>query len=305
MSTPWITVLTPTFNRAHTLPDVYESLRAQTLRDFEWLVVDDGSTDGTEALVAAWTPGAPFASRYVRQENAGKAAAVNRGFELARGQFLAVLDSDDQLVPEALATLREIWESIPPERREEFSGVTVHCRTPDGRLVGSPFPEGKLDAHPHELLGLHGVRGEKWGAHRTELLRRERYPIFPGERFVPEGLVWNRLSRRFKTRHRNVALRIYRPTSGGLAHHLDLLRMRCPNGAVLYYAELAALDLPLHRRLGALVNYVRYALHAGRPVRQLVAQGPWPLLVAVVLPAGLVAASRDRVRVRPGPSRAG
>src|SRR5438874_2378327 len=93
------TVLTPTYNRANTLPRVYDSLRAQSFRDFEWLVLDDGSSDGTKSLIEDWQATSDFPIRYIYQENQGKPAAFNRGVQEASGELLLTLDSDDACVP--------------------------------------------------------------------------------------------------------------------------------------------------------------------------------------------------------------
>src|SRR4051812_28646573 len=99
-----ITVITPAFNRAHTLPAVYESLLAQTFRAFEWVLVDDGSSDGTREWVESLkAPACPIVYRY--QPNSGKPTAVNLGLSLARGDYVVVLDSDDKATPDALSTL--------------------------------------------------------------------------------------------------------------------------------------------------------------------------------------------------------
>src|SRR5271168_5258315 len=120
---PLITVFTATYNRAHTINRVYDSLRLQTLRDFEWLVVDDGSMDGTVELVAGWTRLADFSIRYLRQDHAGKHFAHNRMLKEARGRFMVVLDSDDAFVPDALHKLMCAWNSIPEHERHTFYSV--------------------------------------------------------------------------------------------------------------------------------------------------------------------------------------
>src|SRR5207237_1817583 len=104
------TVFTATFNRAHTLPRVYDSLRVQTLTDFEWLVVDDGSTDGTRELVAGWAAQPAFPIRYFHQENSGKHVAENVAVREAHGRFTATLDSDDWYAPDALESSLAAWE---------------------------------------------------------------------------------------------------------------------------------------------------------------------------------------------------
>ena len=120
------TVFTATYNRAHTLHRVWESLCVQTFRDFEWLIIDDGSTDGTEAIVRAWQAEADFDIRYMWKPNEGKHTAYNVAIQCAQGRFFIPFDSDDECVPDALERLNAIWESIPQERRTS-SLLCVFC----------------------------------------------------------------------------------------------------------------------------------------------------------------------------------
>jgi glycosyltransferase involved in cell wall biosynthesis len=143
---PDITVFTPTYQRADTLPRVYESLVAQTSRDFEWLIIDDGSTDETVDLVRRWiSDDPPFAIRYVYQENRGKHVADNRAVAEARTELIATLDSDDRYLPQTIASFLEIWRGIPERERSSFSGAVALCALENGTIVGDPFPEDVLD----------------------------------------------------------------------------------------------------------------------------------------------------------------
>src|SRR5947209_20534442 len=105
------TVFTPTYNRRHCLNRVYESLLAQTFRDFEWLIIDDGSNDDTASLVQQWQNEAAIRIRYELQPNQGKHVAFNRAVQLAAGECLVPLDSDDRCVPIALERLNQRWDS--------------------------------------------------------------------------------------------------------------------------------------------------------------------------------------------------
>src|SRR5689334_12797500 len=116
---PAITVCTVTFNRAHLLPRVYQSLVAQTFRNFEWLVIDSG-TDGTRDLVEAWGKSSPFPIRYLWTPSRGQYAAMNVGVREAAGRFFASLDSDDHYVPQALERFLHYWETIPVAARDGF-----------------------------------------------------------------------------------------------------------------------------------------------------------------------------------------
>src|SRR5260221_4826788 len=146
------TVFTPTFNRCSTLNRAYETLRLQTFRDFEWLIVDDGSTDGTRELVEKWRAISEFPIRYIYQENQGKPTAFNHGVREAQGELFLTLDSDDACVPQALERFKYHWDGISLAEKDKFSAVTVLCKDQDGRLVGEKFPRDVLDSDSIELF---------------------------------------------------------------------------------------------------------------------------------------------------------
>ena len=208
MSTPLFTIFTPSYNRAHTLPRVYESIAAQGFRDFEWVVVDDGSTDGTREIVAAWAAEADFPIRYFHQANGHKKTAFNHGVREARGELFLCLDSDDAMPPDALRIFHDAWFSIPDERRHEYAGVTGLCVDENGRVVGDRFPTSPFDSDDLSMRFASRIKGEKWGFHRRSILERHSYPEFiPG--FVTESLVWNAIARKYRTRFINDVVRIY------------------------------------------------------------------------------------------------
>ena len=309
-STPLFTVFTATYNRADRLHRVYDSLAAQTSDDFEWLIVDDGSTDGTGELVEGWTREASFAIRYVWQENAGKHSAWNRGVEEARGELFLSLDSDDECVPTAIERFRAAWDSISDAERPTFTGVSALCVTQHGRLEGTEYPTSPCDSDPLEIRYRHKVTGEKWGFHRIDVLRDHPFPVTPGRRFVSESLVWDRIAAHYRTRYVNERLRIYHVDYD---EHSLMTQLRDPGEHSAMFLEVFAEQLNAHLRYArwaplefvrAGLLYVRHSLHQRRgPVRQLRGLRPaaWPFWVAGV-PGGAALFVRDRARRRNAPS---
>jgi glycosyltransferase involved in cell wall biosynthesis len=256
-------VVTPTFQRAHTLSRVYESLVGQTGASFEWIVIDDGSTDDTASLVATWMAAAPFPVHYLHQANQGKPAAYAAGVARAHGEFTTVLDSDDWLEPTALSRLLALWDEIPVASRSTYSGITVLAADQDGLLLGTPFPEARLDSTFPMMLARGALVGDKWGFHRTEVLRAFPYPSFPGERFVPEGVVWNRITRHYRMRFVNEVLLRKEYQADGLMSRILDIRLRSPRGAHLYYREMLDDQLPWPYRVRTAANAARFGLAAG------------------------------------------
>ncbi len=296
MNAPYVTVFTPTYNRADTLGGVYESLRSQTFRRFEWLVVDDGSTDGTGALVERWKAEAEFPIRYLRQENRGKHFAANVGVREARGEMFLFLDSDDTCIPEALEDFKHAWESIPEEARGRYSTVTALCADAGGRVVGKAFPADVVDAEDAWDQFRLRASGERFGINRTDILRHFPFPEFGREKFIPEGIVWNRMARRYRTRFVNRALRIYEQRPDSLSASAVRIRANSPIGTALYYNEVALLRPPLLQRIKASANYVRFSLHGNTPPAAIVRRAMSPLAAALLIVPGYLLYAWDRRR---------
>jgi glycosyltransferase involved in cell wall biosynthesis len=294
------TVFTPTYNRAHTLHRVYDSLSRQTCRDFEWLIVDDGSDDGTGDVVARWRSTADFLVRYLRQPNRGKHIAFNHGVSEARGRLFLPLDSDDACVPQALERFIHYWESIPDDQKARFTGVTARCMDETGRPLGKAFPLDVTDSDSLQMRYRFQISDEKWGFHRTAVLRRFPFPEDTPRGYLPEAVVWSKIARLYKTRFVNEALRIY---------HMDQPSLMRGDGPERHAASARLADLMvLNEHLDyfkyapsafcrSAAQYVRLSTHAGiGPTRQfaeidtLLGTALW----MTAYPVGLAVYLRDR-----------
>lgn len=298
------TVFTPTYNRATTLHRVYDSLVQQTFTDFEWLVVDDGSQDGTRELIDGWMRSSPFPIRYIWQPNRGKHTAWNLGVREARGELFLGFDSDDGCVPDALARFKYHWDAIPEHERDSFSAVTALCVDMQGRLIGTSYPSSPLDSDPVEIRYRYRVRGEKWGFHRTDVLSEFPFPEPADTSFISERLVWDHIATRYRTRYVNEELRIMDAAEGRVslsnewkqpARHADMY-------AAIYRQQLTGQmrwmrHAPLRFAMDA-AEFSRFALHRGvSPLREI---SSLPLsarlLCLATLPAGAGLYLRDRRR---------
>jgi glycosyltransferase involved in cell wall biosynthesis len=210
----YFTVFTPIYNRRHCLHRVWDSLCAQTDQDFEWVVIDDGSTDGVETLLAEYQAQAKFPMTVLSQVNQGKHVAWNRAVSIARGQFFVPADSDDEFVPETLQRFKEIWRAIPLKHQSRFSGVNVLCRDQNGKLIGTQFPADLFVSDNLELSYRYKVTGEKWGCIRTDLLKMRPFPGNVGSGYFPESWIWNWLALSYRGLCANEVLRIYHVNAG-------------------------------------------------------------------------------------------
>lgn len=293
------TVFTATYNRSHTLPAVHAALNGQTYRGFEWLIVDDGSSDGTSEIVRSWQETSDFSIRYFYQPNGGKHRATNLGVREARGKYFLILDSDDTCVPHALETFKRHWDELAEPDGYGWSTITVLAMDPNGDVVGPRFPAPVVDVRDSwEQLVLRS-RGERWGANRTDVLRAFPFPEVEGERFIPESVVWNRMARKYATRFIDEPLRVYAPRGDGLTAAARANRIANPKGATIVYGEMLALDLPWRARLRTMVNFLRFSIHA-RSVDAALrsARGAARALTWSCLPAAALLALSDRRTLR-------
>lgn len=205
-----LTVFTPTYNRANVLCRVYDSLMRQTYRDFEWLIVDDGSADDTKEVASRYAEQSWFPIRYVYQENQGKHIATNHAVEITDSELFVIADSDDAFTADALEKLVAAWDSIPDEDKPRYKGVICRCfDSATGEPIGT-FPEKMFDSNDLDGNFKLKLNFEKWMLFRTDVLRE--FP-FPGEgmglKFFPETVVWRAMARKYITRYIDDPLREY------------------------------------------------------------------------------------------------
>ena len=177
-----LTIFTPTYNRAHTLGRVYDSLRRQTSGDFEWLVVDDGSTDGTRAMVEAWQKEAPFTLRYIYKENGGLYTGYNTAYLNIETELNVCIDSDDFMPPTAVERIVTLWNARP--RDHEYAGITgLDFYAGTDKPIAGFFPEDLKEAYFLDLYIKNIHRGDSKQVMRTDLMRAVAPQVgFPGEK---------------------------------------------------------------------------------------------------------------------------
>lgn len=282
-----ITVFTPAYNRAKLLPRLYESLCKQTFKDFEWLIVDDGSVDETASLFTSndndnvndnssihlYTFSSKnenesgqtsdiihqtsnFPIRYIYQENGGKHRAINRGVKEAQGELFFIVDSDDMLPPEALEKVAKVYEDIKDDER--FAGVCGLDSTFEGKVIGSGLPQEVIDTPSVDIRFKYGVTGDMKEVFRTAVLKEFPFPEIEGERFCPEMLLWNRIATKYKLRYFNQIIYLAEYQEDGISAGIVKARMTSPIAAMMTYAELNGYDIPFVSKVKAAINYWRF-----------------------------------------------
>ncbi len=177
-----ITVFTPTYNRAHTLPRTYMSLMFQSCKDFIWLIIDDGSTDNTQEIVRNWQQkNNGFEIRYIYKENGGMHTAYNTAYENMDTELSICIDSDDKLADDAINKIISKWYTV---KDNGYAGIIALNADYNGNVSGCCFPD-ELSETTISGFYTNGGTGDKKLIWQNEIIRKyPPYPVFEGEKYV-------------------------------------------------------------------------------------------------------------------------
>jgi glycosyltransferase involved in cell wall biosynthesis len=250
-----ITVFTPTYNRAYIIENLYKSLKKQTFTDFEWLVIDDGSNDNTEDLFKNWAKEKNlFPIRYYKVENGGKHRAINKATDLAKGELLFIVDSDDHLVNDALESIIS-WENSL-EDKADFCGIAGNRGKSIKEYIGTTFDGDFIDATSLER-NKYNITGDKAEVFYTNILRNYKFDEIEGEKFITEATVWNRMAHDgYKIRWFNKTIYICDYLEDGLTQNIQTIFTNNPIGTAIYIKQLIKYNNCNIK--GKLANYYLY-----------------------------------------------
>lgn len=259
-----ITVLTPTYNRAKLLSRLYQSLCQQTYRDFEWVLIDDGSNDNTEEVARTYIAEKIINIYYIKQENGGKHRAVNRGVKEAKGEIIFIADSDDWLLPNSLETVVEIYQEIA--NNKEFAGICGLDTYADNSIIGSGMPKDVIDCNSIDIRLIHHVKGDLKEVFKTIVLREFPFPEIDGEKFCPEVVVWNRIAHFYKLRYFNKPIYQVEYQSEGITASITKARMKSPIASTICYKEMLSFNIPLKDKIRSAINFWRFRFCGSRHI---------------------------------------
>lgn len=211
MDNPFFTVFTPVYNRRKEINRVYSSLQKQTFRNFEWIVIDDGSEDNVVSLLVDYKSSADFSIIIKQQTNSGKHIAWNEAVKMAQGELFVPADSDDEFTEDTLEFFFNKWHNLVETERANYSGINVLCMDPNSKqIIGDIFPKDGMVSNNLELYYKYKIKGEKWGCIRTDLLRKIPFPVIKRKGlYYPEGYIWFSLAKDYNLLCYNNALRLY------------------------------------------------------------------------------------------------
>ena len=265
MTTCDITVFTPTFNRANLIERVFSSLQSQTIKNFEWLVIDDGSTDNTKLVLDEFKTKASFPIRYFAKNNAGKVAAINDALDLANGEWFIVFDSDDWCDSDALESIsHEISLLHRSDFYNEYCAISVLKRYVSGEVVGDDY--STIDKYGKTYIDRFNfrIRGDKWEIIRTSMHKNFKYNLALGERYMAPGYAWLMMGQKYNTVFINKAYSTIEYQKDGISRNNIIHRSGSPCNAMKYYHFASECSRGIFLKWKSIINYYRFYFHSSR-----------------------------------------
>lgn len=280
-----VTILTPTYNRAGYLPRLYNSLIEQTSKDFIWFVIDDGSADDTQQKIKNYQNENRIPILYQKQENGGKHRALNRGISQIETQLIFIVDSDDYLPSDAIEIILQYHNKY--KEMKNLCGYSFLRCYEDG-TVNTAYFEKDEEISTYRDIRINGnIGGDKAEVFYTNVLKKYPFPEFEGEKFLPEDLVWMRMSGPYEMVHINKCIYISEYLEGGLTKTGRAMKIYSPKGMMRrsqVYLEDSKVCLKVKVKM--MLLYLVYGKFANKSIKELIkGVGQKLLFIIMILPA--------------------
>lgn len=309
-----LTIFTPAYNRAHTIVRTYQSLCRQTSHDFEWLIIDDGSSDNTQDLVRSWlidssirgsdieftgfSKDAPWLYiRYIYQNNQGMHGAHNTAYENIKTELNTCIDSDDYAPDDSVAKIAKFWNSQTIENRLKYAGIiALDVNDVNKGVIGDIFPS---DLKSTTLLGYYanGGRGDKKLIYRTDVIKSTSlYPLFEGERYVGLNYKYMLVDQQYELLVLNEPVCVVEYQLDGSSSNMYKQYWNNPKGWAFHRKEEMKLTKVFRRKLQLCIHYVSSSIISGN--RCFIKESPCKMLTILSIPFGYLLYLKVRYKVK-------
>ena len=278
-----LTVFTPVYNRAHTLPRTYESLCIQDCKDFKWLIIDDGSTDGVESLIREWQKkDNGFEIQYIYKENGGMHTAHNVAYEHIVTELNTCIDSDDCMAEGAVQSIVEEWKKVKDKGYAGLIGLDADLK---GELIGKGFPK---DLKETTLVGYYaaGGIGDKKLVYRTDVIKKyPPYPVFEGEKYVSLAYIYRLIDQDYKLAVLDKVLCNVEYQNDGSSATMWKEYVKNPKGFAFWRKVCMKYPESQKRLLVDCIHYVSNSLIAQN--HHFISESPRRILTVMAIPFGI------------------
>lgn len=271
-----LTIFTPTYNRGYILSQLYSSLLRQTNKAFQWLIVDDGSSDTTPKLVEDWIQEGKISIKYMYQENAGKMQAHNRAVENTDTELFVCVDSDDYLVDNAVDRIISAYKKI--ENNNEIIGIVGYRGDAKGKILGkNSFPRNQY----LNLRNIYekGFRGDTTLVFKTIMLKEFQFPSIKGEKFISESYIYDQIDQKYKYYIFPEIFIVCSYRSDGYTQNMKEILLKNPQGTLLVANQRMSMHFNLKTKILAAATYQYYSWIMGEKKYIKKASSKWMLFL--------------------------
>lgn len=280
-----LTVFTPTYNRAHTLPRTYQSLKTQDMKCFEWLIIDDGSTDGTRQLVEKWIEQEKdFKIRYIYKKNGGMHTAYNTAYANIETELNVCIDSDDCLAGGAIRIIYDFWKE---NKNEKYAGIiALDADMKTGKIIGKGFPDGLKETTFLDYY-RYGGEGDKKYIYRTDVIKKyPPYPEFEGEHYVGISCKYALIDQDYKLAVLDKIICDVEYQSNGHSTKMFSEYMKNPKGFAYYRMIFMRYPISTKKLITYTIHYISSSIFAGNA--NYIKESPRKALTVLLTPLGLL-----------------
>ena len=278
-----LTVFTPAYNRAHTIGRTYESLCRQTCKDFEWLIIDDGSSDNTKELVEGWIKENKIPIRYIYQQNQGMHGAHNTAYANIQTELNTCIDSDDYMPDDAVEKIVTFWKE---KGSDKYAGILALDQKENGEIIGTKFPDGLMESTLQDFY-RNGGKGDKKLVYRTEIIKKyPPYPLFEGERYVSLDYKYLLIDQDYKLLTLNEPLVIVDYQMDGSSYSMFKQYWNNPKGFMFLRKVHMKLKPGFKTKFRSCIHYVSHAIRCKN--WKFIQESPLPALTILAIPFGIM-----------------
>lgn len=276
-----LTVFTPAFNRAHLLPRLYHSLYQQTSDDFEWLIIDDGSSDHTKELVGSWIQENRIPIRYIEQENQGMHGAHNTAYKNITTELNTCIDSDDYMPDNAVELILKKWNGVD---QNKYAGIIGLDAVESGEILGTIFT---TETTTLEDFYLNEGSGDKKLVYRTDIVKNyPDYPLFEGEKYVGLGTKYLMIDKEYQLVTLNEVLVIVEYQPDGSSNTMFQQYLKYPKGFIYNRIVSMQHSKSVKRKFIEAIHYISSCIILRK--KDFLKDSPEKLLTLLAVPFGMM-----------------
>ena len=278
----FLTIFTPTYNRANTLEILYLSLCRQTNKDFYWLIIDDGSTDNTEQLIKQWIEDNKIIIHYHKQENRGKSMAHNKGVELSDSELFVCVDSDDYLTDDAVEIISKVWK----KSEKNDVGILAFKRTENKAITKLSSTPKNIHTTLKNAYDNLGLTGDTMLVFKTEVIKKYSFPDIKGEKFVPEAYLYDLIDQDGKLILIQKPLYVCEYRQDGYTDNMAKLLKNNPKGYIAYINQRLRFDKTIKEKFLDSIRYIGIAMVLDN--YSIIGNAVYPLITLAAYPLGIL-----------------